>query len=314
MTGPSITVADPGLLATVQDRGRFGWENLGIVRGGAVDLPSYIWANRLALNETDAAVIEMTLTGIRVVASDDAWVSTTGARDVRVDGSERPGWAGFRLSAGSTLHIKELDGARAYLAVHGGIAVDRVLGSRSTNLESQFGGFMGRALRAGDRLPLVAGPVPMAAGQVLRHPHPPRVNRPLVTQIVPGPRLEAFGTQALRTLLESRYSMSPHSNYVGVRLSGPAIPAPPEGMRISEPMPIGGIQITPAGEPIVLLGARGTIGGYPLIATASMSSVWAMGQLRPGDEMVFSQVTVDAARTSTRAALTDSVRLVTDSI
>lgn len=309
-----LHIESSGLLTTVQDRGRFGWEHIGIARGGAADLPAYIWANRLALNEDDAAVIETTLLGIRVSASVDCWIASTGVLEVRVDGAERPRWAGFWLLAGKTLEVKTLNGARAYLAVNGGIQVEPVLGSRSTNLESSFGGFGGRALRQGDELPLAPTALSYGQNHILRHPHPPAVEKPLDVAVVLGPRLSAFHPDAPKALLASRFRVSPQSNHVGLRLDGALIPAPPRGSRISEPMPIGGVQITPDGQPIILLGGRGTIGGYPLLATAALSSVWALGQVRPGDEVCFRSVTTEEARRSSIAALRDRTLIVGDSL
>lgn len=314
MNVQTLRVEHPGLLATVQDRGRFGWEHMGIARGGAADLPAYIWANRLALNDDHAAVLEMTLLGIRVAPSGDCWVATTGAVAVNIDGAERPGWAGFWLQANSTLEVKKLDGARAYLAVNGGIQVEPVLGSRSTNLESVFGGFEGRQLRQGDKLPLAPTAVALGRRQVLRHPCPPKHAQPLVACVVPGPRQDAFDPQALRLFLNSPFRMSPQSNHIGLRLDGARIPAPSRGTRLSEPMPVGGVQITPAGQPIILLNGRGTIGGYPLLATVITRSVWTLGQTRPGDEVCFQSVTAEEARASAIAVLQDTTRLMTDSL
>ncbi len=309
-----LHIDHPGLLATVQDRGRFGWEHVGIARGGAADLPSYLWANRLALNDDDASVLEMTLVGVRVTPSTNCWVATTGAVEIRVDGAERPSWAGFWLHAGSVLEVKKLDGARAYLALNGGIQVEPVLGSRSTNLESGFGGFEGRALRREDRLPLMPAVVHFGPRSVLRHPHPPRYAPPVVACVVLGPRQEAFGPEAPTVFLNSRFRISPRSNHVGLRLDGTPIPTAPRGTRISEPMPIGGVQVTPAGQPIILLGGRGTIGGYPLLATVTTRSVWALGQGRPGDEVHFQQVAPAEARAATIALWRDAPHPVTDSL
>jgi biotin-dependent carboxylase-like uncharacterized protein len=301
MTCPVLHVIDPGPLLTVQDRGRFGFEAMGIPRGGAMDLFAYDWANRLALNSEDAAVLEMMLLGAKLTPSKDCWLATTGAEGVTVDGVERPGWAGFWVRAGSTLAVRRPTGARAYVAVNGGVQAEPVLGSRSTDLESGFGGFEGRALRRGDAVPVGRSEVPHGRHLILRHPRPPRLQRPLVANVVPGPREAEFERGALETLLESTYTVSPQSNHMGLRLDGQRIPAPPRGGRISEPMPVGGVQITPAGQPIVLLNSRGTIGGYPLLATLITESVWRMGQARPGDQIVFRCITIDEAQAMRRA-------------
>src|SRR5436305_3829244 len=149
----SVTVIDPGLQTTVQDAGRVGWEHLGVPRGGAMDFAAFRWANRLAGNGSDLAVLESVLQGVAASADDDVWVGITGAGRVEVDGRLYPPWSGFLLSAGSVLRISRLQGARCYVAVHGGIDLAPVLGSRSTYLPAHLGGLDGRALRVSDRLP-----------------------------------------------------------------------------------------------------------------------------------------------------------------
>lgn len=304
----SIRIVEPGLQTTVQDRGRFGWEALGIPRGGAVDYYSYAWANRLAINPADSAVLQATLLGPTVIVSDSCWLATTGAETVTVDGHEYPGWSGFQVPAGSTVSLKKVTGARAYIAVRGGIAVEPVLGSRATDLESGFGGYEGRALKAGDVIPIGEGaePVPPAAGS-LRHPGVPNRELPLTVRVVEGPRNDEFTPAAAEVFYGSEYRVSPQSNHMGIRLSGPTIPTPSRGTRISEPMPPGGIQVTPAGQPIILLNARGTIGGYPLLATVITTDIWRLGQARPGDRVLFQAVTVDEGQVLTRRTLEELV-------
>jgi allophanate hydrolase subunit 2 len=136
----------------------------------------------------------------------------------------------------------------------------------------------------------------------------------VVACVVPGPRQNAFDPEALKVLLDARFRVSPQSNHVGLRLDGERIPAPPRGSRVSEPMPVGGVQITPSGQPIILLSSRGTIGGYPLLATVTMGSVWALGQARPGDEIRFRSVTPAEARESTIAMLREDVELIGGSL
>lgn len=300
----SLQIIEPGLQTTVQDRGRFGWEALGIARGGALDYYAYVWANRLATNPPDSAVLQATLLAPTFTTPDGCWLATTGAERVTVNGHDYPGWAGCWVPANATVAITALTGARAYIAIAGGIAVDAVLGSRATDLESGFGGFAGRALRAGDVLPLAEpGASERHGNHMLRHPHPPAPERPLTVRVVAGPRDAEFAPGAAAIFYGNAYCMAPQSNHVGMRLTGPAIAAPSRGTRVSEPMPVGGVQVTPAGQPIILLNARGTIGGYPLLATVITADVWRLGQLRPGDWVRFQAVTVDEGHAATVRAL-----------
>jgi antagonist of KipI len=298
---PSIRIVEPGLQTSVQDRGRFGWEALGIPRGGAIDYYAYAWANRLARNPPDSAVLQALLLGPTLVAPNGCWLATTGADAVTVDGRQYPGWAGFWVPAGSVVSVKKVTGARAYIAVGGGIAVEPVLGSRSTDLESGFGGYEGRASRAGDTLPIGgSGRASYVWGQSLQHPDPPRLKSPLRVRVVAGPRDDEFPATAAEVFYGNQFRVSSQSNHMGIRLDGITIPAPPRGSRISEPMPVGGIQVTPSGQAIVLLNARGTIGGYPLLATAITPDIWRLGQVRPGDLVRFQAVTVAEAQAAMR--------------
>jgi biotin-dependent carboxylase-like uncharacterized protein len=299
----SIQIVKPGLLTTVQDRGRFGWEAYGIPRGGALDVYAYTWANRLAGNPPDAAVLQATLLGPTLAVSEDCWIATTGVETVSVDGSPYPSWAGFWVRKGASVALEKISAARAYVAVHGGIAVELVLGSRSTDLESHFGGYQGRGLRAGDVVPVgEADVLTHGRWESLRHPSPPVLDYPLSIRAVPGPRDDEFSPEAITAFFGEEHRVSSQSNHVGLRLEGPAIPTPSRGTRISEPMPVGGIQITPRGQPIVLLNARGTIGGYPLIATVISTDVWTLGQARPGDRVRFRRVAVEEAQAIAREA------------
>lgn len=304
----SIQIVEPGLQTTVQDRGRAGWEALGIPRGGAVDYYAYAWAIQLAAGTPDSAVLQATLLGPTFTVSDDCWLATTGAEVVTVNEREYPGWAGFQVPAGSTVAVKKVVGARAYIAVAGGIMSEPVLGSRSTDLESGFGGYQGRALQAGDVIPI--GDVPGAAlpnTESMRHPGPPVPQRPLTVRVVEGPRNDEFVSEAADVFYGNEYRVSPQSNHMGIRLSGAIIPTPSRGTRISEPMPPGGVQVTPAGQPIILLNARGTIGGYPLLATVITADIWRLGQARPGDRVRFQSVTVDEGQAATRQTLEELV-------
>src|SRR6185503_11243782 len=152
----SVRVITPGMLTTIQDHGRWGWQDRGVPVGGPMDPRSHRLANTLAGNDTDAATLELTLVGPEAEFEDERIAAVTGADfDVTVDSRAMPVNAPFAVGAGSVLRFgSHRRGARAYLAIDGGIAVPAVLNSRATHLPSAMGGFEGRPLRAGDRLPL----------------------------------------------------------------------------------------------------------------------------------------------------------------
>ncbi|CAB1129195.1 putative 5-oxoprolinase subunit C [Candidatus Hydrogenisulfobacillus filiaventi] len=293
-----IRVMDPGLLATVQDTGRFGWEDYGVARGGALDPVALAWANRLAENPVWAAGVEFTWTGGRLQIERDLLLAVTGAVSVALDGAELPPWSGFWAPAGSEVVVGPPAGARAYLAVHGGIAVPRVLGSRSTDLAGAFGGLEGRRLRAGDVLPVGAAPAPgLVPGRVrsLCRPLPPP---PAVVTLaaVPGPRDDLLAPETVAAFWGRSFRVSPAADRMGIRLEG-RLPGPaPGGGLLSEGMAVGAVQVPPDGSPIVLLAARGTMGGYPVVATVSTGDLPVLGQLRPGQVVRFRAVDAAAAR------------------
>lgn len=285
-----IRVLNPGLQTTVQDRGRFGWEHLGVARGGALDDIAFAWVNRLAGNDTGAAVLESLLLGITVSPSDDAWLATAGAEEVMVNGRRLPAWAGFHVPAGSEVSIGGYTGARAYLTVRGGIDVESVLGSRSTNLEGGFGGLDGRALRVGDELRAGHADGAMPEGEIWRCPEVPALDRPLTVRLLPGPATGPWSRGAQEWLGRTAFNVSPQSSHLGLRLTGVRLGEAGTGADASQPMPVGAVQIAPDGLPLVLLRSRGTIGGYPVPATAVSADIRLLGQARPGDAVRFIMV------------------------
>jgi antagonist of KipI len=295
-----IEVVTAGPQTSIQDRGRFGWEHIGIPSSGATDVFSYSWANRLVGNKNGAATLECLLSGPVLRATQDLIIATCGVESPSIDGGPIEPWTAVRLPAGSVLSCEKLHRLRGYIAVQGGLDVPTVLGSRSTDLTSGFGGWQGRPLRSGDSIPIGSSEIHMP--QELRCDWREWIDSPLELRVVTGPRVEELAASELAQFLKSTYRVSHQSSHVGVRLEGPSIETASHGSRISEPMPIGGIQITPAGNPVVLLAARGTIGGYPVVAVVITPDVWRLGQARPGDEVRFREVSFDQASEITRKA------------
>ena len=169
-------------------------------------------------------------------------------------------------------------GARAYLAVAGGILTAPVLGSRATSIVTQMGGLDGRALAAGDRLPVAAGQTrPAARARGLTLPTSGRVR----LRVVPGPQADWFTADAWRLLTSTSFRISPRSNRMGYRLEGPPLPRAREGEPISEPLALGAIQVPTAGEPILLMADRQTVGGYPKIAQVVTADLAWPARWRP---------------------------------
>jgi len=283
----TLLVVKPGLLTTVQDLGRYGHQQSGVPVAGPMDAFSHRLANQLLGNDADAATLEITLLGPELVAEADTTIAIAGAQfEVTCDDRAVPLATSLAVQRGQRIRFGRIvQGARAYLAVAGGIQTEPVLGSRATHLVSHMGGFSGRALAAGDRVPIVgdagARPQRKAAGLTL-----PTKGRALL-RVMAGPQADWFQADALTTLAGVSFRISPQSNRMGYRLQGPPLVRVREGELISEPLGIGAIQVPSAGEPILLMADRQTAGGYPKVGYVISADLPLAGQLAPGDFIEF---------------------------
>jgi KipI family sensor histidine kinase inhibitor len=281
----ALEIVAPGLQDTVQDLGRVGYGPMGVNPGGAADRTALVAGNRLLGNPAGAAALEMTLVGPHIRFCGPGRFVLTGA-DFRATFNDLP------LPVGAVRVVKPGDdlrfsstppacGARAYLCLQGGIDVPLRLGSWSTDLTAGFGGLKGRPLRAGDRLATgsLRGEESQESGALM--------SLRSAWRVMPGPQRNRFSDDTWRQFLASRFTVSPSSNRMGIRLDGP--PLVPEGSAdiISEGMVTGAVQVTGSGQPIVALPGRATIGGYPKIAVVMASDLDALGQLKPGDQVTF---------------------------
>ncbi|MGY0066109.1 5-oxoprolinase subunit C family protein [Streptomyces sp. QTS137] len=286
MTGRALVVVRAGALSTVQDRGRPGHAHLGVPRSGALDGPAAALANRLAGNPPDAAVLETTLTGCAVRPRAEVVVAVGGAPcPVTVDGRPAAWGAPVRVGAGALLDVgAAVAGVRAYVAVSGGIAVEPVLGSRSTDLLSGLGP---APLADGAVLPLGAPRGLLTRVDVAPQPAPPDE---LVLRVTPGPRDDWFTPEALRTLTSRAYHVSPASNRIGLRTVGPSLERARPDELPSEGMVLGAVQVPPDGRPVVFLADHPTTGGYPVIAVVRPADLPAAAQAVPGTPVRFTAV------------------------
>ena len=289
MTGPALCVIKAGMLTTVQDLGRWGFQAQGVPVGGPMDPCSHRLANALVGNERNEAALEITLVGPELEFEDERVVAVCGAEfDLAVDGRPALMSAPFMVAAGSRLRFgaRRL-GARAYLAVRGGIAVPPVLGSRATHLISAMGGVQGRALRFGDRVPL--GPPDRARPTAAALPDPinPLPDRHARVRVLAGPQRDYFVSDALDALQSAPYVVGSQSDRMGFRLEGPTLMQTRGADFISDATPLGVLQVPASGQPILLMADRQTTGGYPKIATVITADIPAAGQLGPGDTISF---------------------------
>ena len=292
----SLRVITPGMLTTIQDHGRWGWQGRGVPVAGPMDPRSHRLANTLAGNEADAAVIEVTIVGPEVEFDDERIAAVSGADfEIAVDSRAVPLNAPFAVSPGSVLRFgKHHRGARAYLAIAGGIAVPPVLDSRSTHLPSGMGGLEGRPLRAGDRLPLGKRGRESFSGGLSAVPFFVPDGRATV-RILPGPQLDRFAPEALDVLQSAPFIVDAASNRMGFRLRGPTLRHARDGEMLSDATTLGALQVPAAGQPILLMADRQTTGGYPSLATVISADIGLAGQLAPGDSLSFVVSTVREA-------------------
>lgn len=322
MSESTWRVIAPGALTTVQDGGRDGWRHLGVGRAGALDPASTALANRMVGNASDAAVLEITLSGPTLELPQPARIALCGAGiDARFEGSEGrmhaiPGGRPVDLPAGLLRLGAIRSRLRAWLAVAGGFDVPHVLGSRSTDLRGGFGGLYGRALRNGDALPL--GPQPAFD---LIEPQAPAWWVALDTAPVnasPIRYVAAGGTpasiDAAQALAAQDWRVNPRSDRQGLRCSGaPILATLPE--QVSAPVAPGTIQLPPDGQPIVLLADAQTVGGYPRLGHVISIDLPRLAQLRAGEALRFEAIAADTAamlRRKRDAELARALRAVDD--
>jgi antagonist of KipI len=309
-----IHVLKPGLMTTVQDLGRPGWQRYGVSPGGAADAWALRLANLLTGNPEGAAALEITASGPILRFAEPTLMAISGADfEASVDGGRVPAWRPVWLGTGAELAIGAArTGFRCYLAVAGGLAVPRVLGGRGTHLAAGFGGFEGRALRAGDVLKIgpasawgkrftlaLAGAEAMVAArwEVGVAVRPKYTNAPVI-RVVRGPQWEAFGVETQTRFLGERFTVDARSDRMGLRLNatGGSLLGEPLPEMVSEGITTGTVQVPPDGQPIVLLADRQTVGGYPKIGTVASVDLPLLAQLRAGDTVAFAEVSVAEAQ------------------
>lgn len=284
-----MTVIRPGTLTTVQDLGRRGHRAIGVPPGGAADAWSLRLANLLVGNPENTAALEMNLSGAELEFDADVLVAVAGAD---MGGGFEPGRP-RPVHAGERLHFTAVrSGCRTYLAVAGGLDVPVVLGGRGTDLRAGFGGWRGRALRAGDVLP-VRGCARRVTGRWQVHPGLlPTFSDPAVVRIVPGAQSGEFD----HDLAAMEYVVDPRSDRMGLRLQGPALQRKQQRELRSATVAPGTIQVPPAGQPIILLADAQTIGGYPVLGHVISADLPLVAQLPPGARLRFTATTAAEAR------------------
>lgn len=310
-----MKVLDAGLLTTVQDLGRTGYQKVGVPVSGAMDIVALRVANALVGNEEEAAALEITLQGPTLELEADALIAACGAElEATIADVPVPSWRAILVAGGSTVSLgRTTSRCRSYLAVAGGIDVPKVMGSRSTHLLAGIGGHEGRALRGGDRV-RVGSPssranetMVRAAAQVDalpfalsdRYVDPASLDvyePPDEVRFVAGPHFDLLDEQDRRTLSTEMFRVSTRSDRMGYRLEGAGLASARSHDLISSAVVAGTIQVPPDGHPIVLMADRQTTGGYPMVAQVIAVDLPRVAQLKPGDPVTFRQISLDRAQ------------------
>ena len=321
-----LEIIEGGLHTTVQDMGRQGGQCLGIPPSGAQDGFALRIANLLVGNspggpliirdDPGAAGLEITMAGLNVRAGSDLLVATTGADlGATVDGAPIPRWQAFMLRRGQQLAFgMAASGARAYLAIHGGIDVPPYLGSRATHVRGRFGGFKGRALLAGDILPIgrADSASETLAGRQLRPELVPSYGREHQVRVVRGPEAHLFNAESETAFYATAWKLNPRSDRTGMRFIGPELGfrpgrpsylneeagADPSNIVIDPGAPVGTIQVPSGVEPIVLGVDAPSVGGYARIGIVISTDMSIIGQIQPLQHAFFVQISHDDAVTA----------------
>lgn len=318
----AVNVIKPGLSTTVQDLGRPGYYHIGIPLSGGMDRFALRCANLLVGNKESAAVLEAVFMGPELKFTEDATVAVTGAElPPKVDGVAKPTWTSFKVKKGQTLSFDFLKkGARAYIAVSGGIDVPVVLGSRSTYTLGALGGFKGRKLEAGDKLPVGKGRGAKEgrsiAEKLRRGP-----GSPAELRMVPGLYWHRITAGAGKQFFADTWKVAPEADRIGYRFRGGKqlefVPREQPFGAGSDPSnivdacyPYGSIQVPGGTEPIVLHRDAVSGGGYFMVGTVIAADMDLIGQLQPHSQAMFVEVTVAQALKARkdRAKLLDKIR------
>ena len=305
-----VTILRPGMMMTVQDAGRSGMLRFGVSGAGAIDAEAMAVANALVGNPQGTAVLEFASFGGALRFEDDRLVAVCGAVvSLAIDGRPVPPWESHRIRAGQELSIGAMrETLWGYVAISGGIATEPVLSARATHLRSAIGGHEGRALLAGDTLPLGEPP---AEGRTrrLRSLWRGRVGP---VRVVLGPQNDRFAPEVTALFLRAPFTVTQKRDRMAMVLDGPALPARDGHDIVSDGTLPGSIQVPGSGRPMVLLADRQTTGGYPKIATVARVDLARLAQMPAGRAFRFQAVPAEAAeealiarRAALRAVLTE---------
>ena len=294
----TIKILDAGLLTTVQDLGRYGFQRYGVSASGVMDEYSAKIANKLVGNKVGEAVLETTLKGVQIEFLQNTAVAITGGNcDVTLNGTKIELWQSYLVNRGDILKMGICrSGLRNYLAFAGGIDVPIIMNSKSTNLKAKVGGFNGRKLMTGDVLSVGVGS--LEAPLTLNKHYIPTYSKDIKVGVILGQQDDYFTEAGIKTFLNETYTVTQESDRMGIRLSsisGAIIEHKNGADIISDGITFGAIQVPGSGQPIVMMADRQTTGGYTKIGNVISSDLAKLAQATPGTKVKFVEYTLEQA-------------------
>lgn len=298
-----LVVKKPGVYTTVQDNGRFGYQGSGFSTNGVMDHRAYRIANLLVENDPDAPVLEFALAGPTVRFTTNTIVAITGGDfSPLLDGKPAPLYTALMVRRGSILRFgAPKSGCYGYLAIAGNsIRVEEVMGSRSTNLKCELGGWKGRTLAPGDYLPFVTKSIdfmPNLGSHRIDRDSVYEFDKDEITvRVVPGPQEDMFTDKGLATFYGQAFTTTAKCDRMGYRLDGPEIETKHGSDIISDGIAFGAVQVPSHGRPIIMLADRQTTGGYAKIGTVATVDIPKLVQRTPGSTIRFERISVQQAQ------------------
>ncbi|NMD69718.1 biotin-dependent carboxyltransferase family protein [Bacillus sp. DNRA2] len=310
-----LTILKPGLFTSVQDLGRYGFQQYGVITSGAMDQIAHRISNILVGNSEHAPTLEITMIGPKLKFNQDCLIAICGGKaEPKIDGASIKCWRPVLVKQGSVLEFGTIsEGCRAYLAIAGGFNIPIVLNSRSTYFRAKLGGFKGRTLKAGDQISI---DTPSALSKRLintlnnKQTQKPfheanwLINSSIVPsyrehpsiRVIKGRHFDLFDQASQTKFFENTFSILPQSDRMGYRLTGPRLSLTEQHEMISEAVSFGTIQVPADGNPIILLADHQTTGGYPKIGQIAAVDLPLIAQAKPGTKVRFIEITLAQAQ------------------
>lgn len=289
-----IKIIEPGMFTTVQDFGMIGYQHLGFSVCGAMDKKSLAIANMLVENKEDEAGLEVTLIGPKIKFTNANVIAITGGNlNPKLNDKEIPMYKALFVKENDVLSMEYAkSGARSYISFAGGLEIEKIMGSKSTNVKCCIGGYKGRVLKRGDFIKFTSPKNYISNYLSKELKYEDKKSKEIILRVILGPQDDAFTDDGINTFLNSKYEITNAFDRMGCRLDGPKIEHKASADIISDGIALGSIQVPTHGKPIIMLTDRQTIGGYTKIATVISSDIRKIAQSKPKDIIKFEKISL----------------------